>query len=301
MQPAPSDRAVPQVFRHGSQSHHQDQPLSTDCRGGPSPGEARSVALRRRETVSRWPGGRHCSHRHTNDDTVVGFGARMRLLRPVPFHQRVQVFLRAESPGIPAADSPRVDFLDQNQFFASLCGAVNRRDGIDGRTWVRDVTEPDWRRDLERDYDVVVAVNAVHWFTLAGATKLLDDIFQSLRSGGVFLLMEPAGAEPLFAPGFEAWQKDQPSQHSYENWRRFWSRVKGLLGYDYGFLGDPPDDQNHIGDGPGPARTLGGLGNLGCLRPDRFIGIPFSVLLYSRRRTENNRWQTVGIFPWTRS
>ncbi len=53
--------------------------------------------------------------------------------------------------------------------------------------------------------------------------------------------------------------------------------------------------------GAGPARTLGGLGNLGCLRPDRFIGIPFSVLLYSRRRTENNRWQTAGMFPWTRS
>ena len=52
---------------------------------------------------------------------------------------------------------------------------------------------------------------------------------------------------------------------------------------------------------PGPARTLGGLGNLGCLRPDRFICIPFSVLLYSRRRTENNRWQTAGMFPWTRS
>ncbi len=57
----------------------------------------------------------------------------------------------------------------------------------------------------------------------------------------------------------------------------------------------------HIHDDPGPARTLGGLGNLGCLRPDRFIGIPFSVLLYSRRRTENNRWQTAGMFPWTRS
>ena len=51
----------------------------------------------------------------------------------------------------------------------------------------------------------------------------------------------------------------------------------------------------------GQRGTLGGLGNLGCLRPDRFICIPFSVLLYSRRRTENNRWQTAGMFPWTRS
>ena len=56
-----------------------------------------------------------------------------------------------------------------------------------------------------------------------------------------------------------------------------------------------------LGSSAGPARTLGSLGKLGCLRPDQFIGIPFSVLLYSRRRTENNRWQTIGIFPWTRS
>ena len=25
--------------------------------------------------------------------------------------------------------------------------------------------------------------------------------------------------------------------------------MNALLGYDYGFLGDPPDNQNHIGDG----------------------------------------------------
>lgn len=141
----------------------------------------------------------------------------------------------------------RIDFVDQNEFFVSLCGAVNRRDGIEGRTWVRDLTEPDWRRDLASDYDVVVAVNAVHWLIMEGATKLLGDIFDSLRSGGVFLLMEPAAAEPPFAPGFAAWQKEQPSQHKYEDWRRFWSQVKALVGYDYGFLGDP-DDQNHIGD-----------------------------------------------------
>jgi SAM-dependent methyltransferase len=141
----------------------------------------------------------------------------------------------------------RIDFVDRNEFFASLCDAVNRRDSVGGRTWVRDLSQPDWRRDLASDYDVVVAVNAVHWFKLAEATRLLVDIFGSLRSGGVFLLMEPAAAEPLFAAGFQAWQKDQPSQHRYEDWRRFWSRVHALLGYDYGFLGDP-DDQGCIGD-----------------------------------------------------
>ena len=129
----------------------------------------------------------------------------------------------------------QIDFVDRNLFFVSLCGAVNRRDGISGRTLVRDLSEPDWRRDLASDYDVVVAVNAVHWFSLARAAELFGDIFKSLRSGGVFLLMEPAGAESPFAPGFSAWQKEQPSQHKYEDWRRFWSRVNALVGYDYGF------------------------------------------------------------------
>ena len=143
----------------------------------------------------------------------------------------------------------RIDFVDRNEFFVSLCSTVNRRDGITGQTAVRDLSEPDWQRDLASDYDVVVAVNTAHWFSLAGAAELFGDIFQSLRSGGVFLLMEPAGAEPPFAPRFDAWKKQQPAQHNCEDWRRFWSRVNALLGYDYGFLGDPPNNQNRIGDG----------------------------------------------------
>jgi SAM-dependent methyltransferase len=156
----------------------------------------------------------------------------------------------------------RIDFVDRNEFFVSLCDAVNRRDGIGGRTWARDLSEPNWRRDLASDYDVVVAVNAVHWFSLARATKLFDDIFRSLRSGGVFLLMEPVGAEPPFAPGFGAWQKEQPTQHQYEDWRRFWSRVNDLVGYDYGFLGNP-DGQNRIGDGLSVTQWVGLLKNAG--------------------------------------
>jgi SAM-dependent methyltransferase len=142
----------------------------------------------------------------------------------------------------------QIDFVDRNEFFVSLCDAVNRRDRIGGRAWVRDLSEPNWRQDLASDYDVVVCVNTLHWFSLARAVELFGDIFQSLRSGGVFLLMEPAGAGPPFATGFAAWQKEQPSQHNYEDWRRFWSRVKALIGYDYGFLGDPPENQNRIGD-----------------------------------------------------
>jgi cyclopropane fatty-acyl-phospholipid synthase-like methyltransferase len=103
-----------------------------------------------------------------------------------------------------------VDFVDRDPFFVSLCGAVNRRDGTPGRTLVRDLSEPDWQNDLASDYDVVVAVNAMHWFSVARAAELFGDIFQSLRSGGAFLLMEPAGAESQSASGFNAWQKQQP-------------------------------------------------------------------------------------------
>ncbi|HKN34776.1 MAG TPA: class I SAM-dependent methyltransferase [Terriglobales bacterium] len=153
---------------------------------------------------------------------------------------------RAIQARFPAA---RIDFVDRNEFFVSLCGAVNRRDNISGQTLVRDLSEPDWQRDLASDYDVVLAVNTMHWFSLAKAAELFGDIFQLLRSGGVFLLMEPAGAEQPFALVFDAWKKQQPAQHNYEDWRHFWSRVKALIGCDYGFLGAPPDNQNRIGNG----------------------------------------------------
>ena len=171
--------------------------------------------------------------------------------------------------------------MDRNEFFVSLCGAVNRRDGIGGRTLVRDLSEPNWRRDLASDYDVTVVVNAVHWFSLARAAKLFGDIFQSLRSGGVFALMEPARAESQFATGFEAWQKEQPSQHNYEDWRRFWSRVNALVGYDYGFLGDPPDNQNRIGDGLSVMQWVGLLRDAGFESIDILLRDSEKVVLAS--------------------
>jgi trans-aconitate methyltransferase len=78
----------------------------------------------------------------------------------------------------------QVDFVDRDLFFVSLCGAVNHRDGIRGRTLVRDLLQPDWRHDLTSNYDVVVAVNAMHWFSVVRAAELFGDLFQSLRSGG---------------------------------------------------------------------------------------------------------------------
>jgi SAM-dependent methyltransferase len=172
---------------------------------------------------------------------------------PFPIDQSLRVLDLGCGPGDAGRmihsrfPNARVDFVDRNEFFASLCSAVNCRDGIGGQTWVRDLSEPGWRRGLASGYDVAVTVNAMHWLSPAVAANLLGDIFQLLRSDGVFLLMEPAGAEPLFAPGFQAWKKEQPSQHRYEDWQRFWSRVQALVGHDYGFLGDP-DGQSRIGD-----------------------------------------------------
>ncbi len=174
----------------------------------------------------------------------------------------------------------QIDFVDRNEFFVSLCGAVNRRDGIGGRTWARDLSEPNWGRDLASDYDVVMAVNAIHWFSLARAAELFGNIFQSLRPGGVFLLMEPAGAEPPFTPGFAAWQKEQPSQHKYEDWRTFWSRVNGLVGYDYGFLGEP-DGQNRIGDGLSAMQWVGLLTDAGFESIDILLRDAEKVVLAS--------------------
>ena len=93
--------------------------------------------------------------------------------------------------------------------------------------------------------------------------------------------MEPAGAEPPFAPGFEAWQKEQPSQHKYEDWRRFWSRVNALVGYDYGFLGDPPDDQNRIGDGLSVMQWVGLLTDAGFESIDILLRDAEKVVLAS--------------------
>ena len=126
-----------------------------------------------------------------------------------------------------------IDFVDRDLFFTSLCSAVNQRDSIAGRTFVRDLLDPDWHRDLMNNYDVVVVANGLHWFRTDQATELLADVYEVLRAGASFLLLEPVGAEIPFASGFAAWQKTQPSQHKHDDWIRFWSSVNNLLGYDH--------------------------------------------------------------------
>lgn len=127
----------------------------------------------------------------------------------------------------------RIDFVDRDPFFVSLCSAVNQRDGICGRTLLHDLSAPDWRDAFENDYDVVVAANSLHWFSIDQAANLFADTLELLRPGGCFLFMEPVCAEALFASGFATWRSTQPSHHKPEDWMNFWSRVNNLLGCDY--------------------------------------------------------------------
>lgn len=175
----------------------------------------------------------------------------------------------------------QIDFVDRNEFFVALCNTVNRRDGARGRTLLSDLSEPNWQEGLATDYDVVVAVNSLHWLSLAKAAELFGEIFKSLRPGGVFLLMEPARAGAPFAAGFEAWRKEQPGQHKYEDWRRFWSRVHALVGHDYGFLGEPPDDQTRIGDGLSVMQWVGLLTDAGFESVDILLRDAEKVVLAS--------------------
>jgi SAM-dependent methyltransferase len=162
-----------------------------------------------------------------------------------------------------------VDFVDRDLFFTSLCSAVNQRDGVLGQTFVRDLLDSDWHRDFGHDYDVVVAANGLHWFSINQATQLFADIYTLLRPGGSFLFLEPVSAVFPFASGFTRWQQTQPSQHKREDRVKFWSAVNNLLGYDHACSTGPGelDEQERIGD------KLSVLGWVGLLKAAGFDSI----------------------------
>jgi SAM-dependent methyltransferase len=127
----------------------------------------------------------------------------------------------------------RIDCVDRDLFLISICIGVNRREGISGRTFVRDLRSELWLRGLSREYDVVATANALHWFDARRAAGLFGEVFQHLRPGGVFLFAEPACVEKRFASAVAKWKAKQPARYSRENWERFWSRANQLLGYDH--------------------------------------------------------------------
>jgi SAM-dependent methyltransferase len=127
----------------------------------------------------------------------------------------------------------RIDCLDRDVFLISICIATNRREGVTGQTFVRDLWDADWSNGLEHDYDVVATANALHWLDARRVGELCTDLFHLLRPGGVFLLVEPACSEPMFGAGFSEWKSRQLSRYSREHWERFWGRANEILGYDH--------------------------------------------------------------------
>jgi SAM-dependent methyltransferase len=126
-----------------------------------------------------------------------------------------------------------IDCIDRDPFLTSICRAVNQRDGIPGTLVVRDLNDDGWLDKLPGNYDVVAAVNALHWFDAERAAQIVADVHRTLRGGGLFLLVEPACPETPFVAGFEEWKARQPPRYTRENWERFWSRANALLGYDH--------------------------------------------------------------------
>jgi SAM-dependent methyltransferase len=118
----------------------------------------------------------------------------------------------------------RVDCVDRDLFLLSLCMAFNRREGIPGDTYIRDMWKADWRIGLARNYDVVATANALHWFDVRRVAELFAEVAQLLRRGGVFLFLEPARTEAALA---------SLAADEERTWERFWTRANELLGYDH--------------------------------------------------------------------
>jgi SAM-dependent methyltransferase len=141
----------------------------------------------------------------------------------------------------------RIDCVDRDVFLISICIRMNRREGVPGQNFVRDLRDANWHNGLEAEYDVVATANALHWLDAHRVAQVFQDVFRLLRPGGVFLFVEPACSEKRFAAGFAEWKSRQPSRYSRENWERFWSRANEILGYDHTkFLGSR--DSHLMGD-----------------------------------------------------
>ena len=78
----------------------------------------------------------------------------------------------------------QIDCIDRDLFLTSICRAVNQRDRIPGTLVVRDLNDDGWLDQLPGNYDVVAAVNALHWFDSGRAAQLVEDVHGSLRRAG---------------------------------------------------------------------------------------------------------------------
>ena len=137
----------------------------------------------------------------------------------------------------------QIDCVDRDLFLISMCIGINRREGVAGRNFVRDLWDANWHNGLEPEYDVVATANALHWLDARRVVQVSQDVFRLLRPAGVFLFVEPACTEKTFAAGFTEWKTRQQSRYSRENWERFWGRANEILGYDHTKLLGSRDSQ----------------------------------------------------------
>jgi SAM-dependent methyltransferase len=126
-----------------------------------------------------------------------------------------------------------VDCVDRDLFLLSLCAALNKRLGIEGEIFTRDMWKSDWTAGLFSRYDAIATANALHWFDIPRVAELFKDVFRLLRPGGIFIFLEPVSAEPKFADRFREWKQRQAHQYNPETWERFWARANALLGYEH--------------------------------------------------------------------
>jgi len=179
-----------------------------------------------------------------------------------------------------------IDGIDRDPFLTSICRAVNQRDRIPGTLVVKDLNDDGWLDELSGHYDIVAAVNALHWFDAARAAQLVDDVHGTLRGGGVFLLAEPACPEAPFVMGFEEWKARQPPRYMRENWERFWSRANELLGYDHtALLG--PRQTNRIGDSMSVAGWIRLLDRAGFTLVDVLLRDADQVIIGAQRSIDS--------------
>ncbi|HZC45772.1 MAG TPA: class I SAM-dependent methyltransferase [Candidatus Acidoferrum sp.] len=154
----------------------------------------------------------------------------------------------------------RIDCVDRDPFLLALCTALNRRKGIPGDTFVRDMWNTNWSAEISGDYDAIVASTALHWFDERRLGELFVDVFGLLKRGGVFLFAEPACAQEPFATAFSEWKAKQAEAYDPATWDHFWARANALLGYEHReVLGCRPAGRDEIGDRGIPVPEYVGL------------------------------------------
>ena len=142
----------------------------------------------------------------------------------------------------------QIDCVDRDIFLISMCIGINRREGVAGETFVRNLMDADWHKGLQAGYDVVATANAFHWLDAQRVAHVFQNVFRLLRPSGVFLFVEPACSEKPFAAGFAEWKARQPARYSRENWERLWNRANEILGYDHTKLLGSGDSHVRVGD-----------------------------------------------------